>query len=170
MRHTISVWVENDFGVLTRVAGLFSQRGYNIESLCVAVTQDPHVSRITLVTKGNDRVIEQIVKQLRRLVPVIRVEDLTATAHVERELVLVHVRADRDTRAEVMRLIDIFRGKVVDASSDSFVIEITGDEGKVNAFLELLAPLGIRELVRSGKVAMARSRQPLADTTPSEGV
>ncbi len=157
MRHTISVLVENEFGVLTRVAGLFSGRGYNIESLCVAETEDPKISRITLVTRGDDAVIDQIVKQLNRLVPVAQVIDLTDTAHVERELVLVKVKANKDTRAEVMRLIEIFRGKVVDASDKAFVIEITGDEGKVSAFLELLGPIGITELARSGKVAMARN-------------
>lgn len=157
MRHTIAVWVENEFGVLTRVANLFSGRGFNIESLCVAPTEDPTLSRITLVTRGNDQVIEQIVKQLRRLIPVYRIEDLTEAPHVERELVLVKVRADAETRAEVTRLVEIFRCKIVDASVDAFVIELTGDSQKVEAFLNLLSPLGIREIARSGAVAMARN-------------
>ena len=157
MRHTIAVWVENEFGVLTRVANLFSGRGFNIESLCVAPTEDPAISRITMVTFGDDQVIEQIEKQLRRLIPVYRVEDLTENPHVERELVLVKVRADNETRAEVTRLVEIFRCKIVDASTDTFVIEITGDAGKISAFLNLLGPLGVKEIARSGAVAMART-------------
>lgn len=157
MRHTISVWVENEFGVLPRVAGLFSGRGFNIDTLCVAETEDPTLSRITLVTHGSDEIIEQIVKQLRRLVPVVKVVDLTDEPHVDRELVLVKVRADRETRPEVYRLSEIFRGKIVDASQDTFIIEITGDEGKIAAFLELLSPMGIKEIARSGKVAMGRA-------------
>ena len=170
MRHTVAVWVENEFGVLTRVAGLFSQRGFNIESLCVAETQDPSISRITMVTRGEDAVIDQIVKQLRRLIPVVDVQDLTEMAHVERELVLIKVRADRETRAEVMRLSEIFRGKIVDASQDAFMIEITGDEGKISAFVELLEPLGVREIARSGKVAMERNpRLGIADSAEGTG-
>jgi acetolactate synthase-1/3 small subunit len=155
--HVISVWVENEFGVLSRVAGLFSARGYNIESLCVAPTTDPSMSRIILVTRGSDMVIEQIIKQLRKLIPVIKVVDLSQEPHVERELILVKVNAVGEGRAEAIRLVEIFRGKVVDASHDSFVIEITGDPEKIQAFLELVKPLGIKDLARSGVVAIARS-------------
>jgi acetolactate synthase I/III small subunit len=161
MRHTISVLVENEFGVLSRVAGLFSGRGFNIESLSVAETLDPTVSRITLVTTGEDTVVEQIEKQLNKLVPVIRVTDFKGTDHVERELVLVKVAADEKVRGEVMHIVDIFRGKIIDVSHTSYVIEITGGEEKVDAFLALLAPLGIMEIVRTGRVAMFRGTRTL---------
>lgn len=159
MRHTISVLVENEFGVLSRVAGLFSARAFNIESLTVAVTLDPTVSRITLVTRGDDRVVEQIEKQLNKLIGVIYVSDFTGTAHVEREMALVKVRADETTRAEVMNIVDIFRGKVIDVGPKSFIVEVTGDEEKIAAFINLLRPLGILEIVRTGKVAMHRGSQ-----------
>ncbi|GIW40385.1 MAG: acetolactate synthase small subunit [Candidatus Binatia bacterium] len=159
MRHTISILVENEFGVLARIAGLFSGRGYNIESLCVAPTLDPTVSRITLVTKGDDRVLEQINKQLNKLINVIKVIDFTDRPHVEREMVLVKVTADRKTRAELMSIVDIFRGKVIDVSHESYIVEVTGDEEKIEALLALLRPLGIREIVRTGKIAMHRGKQ-----------
>lgn len=158
MRHTISVLVENKFGVLTRVAGLFSARGFNIESLAVAETMDPTVSRMTIVTQGNEQVIEQITKQLNKLVDVIKVSDLSGENFIDREMVLVKVAAQESTRAEVLRIVDIFRGKVVDVSPGSYVIEVTGDEEKIGAILGLLQPLGIREVVRTGKVAMARGQ------------
>jgi acetolactate synthase-1/3 small subunit len=156
VRHTISVLVENEFGVLARVAGLFSGRGFNIESLSVAETLDPTVSRITLVTRGDDQVLEQIEKQLNKLLPVIKVTDFVDTEHVERELVLLKVSADERTRGEVMNIVDIFRAKIIDVSRKSYVIEATGTEDKVNALIELLKPIGIREIVRTGKVAMFR--------------
>ena len=156
MRHIISVLVENEFGVLSRVAGLFSVRGFNIESLTVAETLDPTVSRITLVTHGDDQVLEQIEKQLNKLISVIKVTDFTDSPHVEREMALIKVTADEKTRAEVMNIIDIFRGKVIDVGPQSYIIEVTGDEGKIHALLELLRPLGIREIVRTGKVALHR--------------
>ena len=156
MRHTISVLVENEFGVLARVAGLFSGRGFNIESLTVAETLDPTISRITLVTRGDDQVLEQIEKQLNKLVPVIKVIDFADSPHVEREMALVKVTADEKTRAEIMNIIDIFRGKVIDVGPRSYIVELTGDEEKIQAVLELLAPLGIKEIVRTGKVAMHR--------------
>lgn len=156
MRHTISVLVENEFGVLSRVAGLFSQRAFNIESLTVAVTLDPTVSRITLVTRGDDRVVEQIEKQLNKLIGVMHVTDFSGTAHVEREMALAKVRADEKTRAQVMNVVDIFRGKVIDVGPKSFIVEVTGDEQKLAAFIDLLRPLGILEIVRTGKVAMHR--------------
>ncbi len=156
MRHTISVLVENEFGVLARVAGLFSGRGFNIESLTVAETLDPTVSRITLVTRGDDQVLEQIEKQLNKLVPVIKVIDFGDSPHVEREMALVKIAASEKTRAEIMNIIDIFRGKVIDVSPRSYIVELTGDEEKISAVLELLTPLGIQEIVRTGKVAMHR--------------
>ncbi len=158
MRHTISVLVENKFGVLTRVAGLFSARGFNIESLAVAETMDPTVSRMTIVTQGNEQVIEQITKQLNKLVDVIKVSDLSGENFIDREMVLVKVAAQESTRAEVLRIVDIFRGKVVDVNPGSYVIEVTGDEEKIGAILGLLKPLGIKEVVRTGKVAMARGQ------------
>jgi acetolactate synthase-1/3 small subunit len=156
MRHTISVLVENEFGVLARVAGLFSGRGFNIESLSVAETLDPTVSRITLVTRGEDQVLEQIEKQLNKLINVIQVTDFTETEHVERELVLIKVPVDERTRGELMSIVDIFRAKIVDVSRRTYVVEMTGAEDKVQALIELLKPIGIKEIVRTGKVAMFR--------------
>jgi acetolactate synthase-1/3 small subunit len=162
MRHTISVLVENEFGVLARVAGLFSGRGFNIESLTVAETLDPTVSRITLVTRGDDQVLEQITKQLNKLISVIKVIDFLDTKHVERELALIKVTANETTRAEVMNIVDIFRAKVIDVSAQSYIIELTGDEDKISAIVDLLRPLGIVEIARTGKVAMHRGIQMLA--------
>jgi len=156
MRHTISVLVENEFGVLARVAGLFSGRGFNIESLSVAETLDPTISRLTLVTRGEDQVLEQIEKQLNKLVNVIRVTDFTDTEHVERELVLIKVKAEERTRGELVNIVDIFRAKIIDVSRQSYIVEITGTEDKVRALIELLTPLGILEVVRTGRVAMFR--------------
>ncbi|HSL92249.1 MAG TPA: acetolactate synthase small subunit [Candidatus Limnocylindrales bacterium] len=156
MRHTISVQVENEFGVLSRISGLFSGRGFNIESLSVAETLDPSVSRMTIVTSGNDQIVEQILKQLNKLVSVIKVVDLTGVETVDRELVLVKVNAESETKAEVLRLVDIFRAKIVDVASRCYTIEMTGDEEKVNALLQLLRPIGIKEIVRTGRVAIAR--------------
>jgi acetolactate synthase-1/3 small subunit len=159
MRHTISVLVENEFGVLARVAGLFSGRAFNIESLSVAETLDPTVSCMTLVTRGDDQVIAQVEKQLEKLVPVIKVTDFTDTPHVERELVLIKVSADDKTRSELLNIVDIFRAKIVDVSRRSYVVEATGAEDKVNALIELLKPIGISEIVRTGKVAMFRGTE-----------
>lgn len=159
MRHTISVLVANEFGVLARVAGLFSGRAFNIESLSVAETLDPAVSRITLVTRGDDQVLAQVEKQLNKLVPVIKVTDFADTAHVERELVLIKVAADERTRSELLNVVDIFRAKIVDVARRSYVVEATGDEGKINALVELLKPIGITEIVRTGKVAMFRGTE-----------
>ncbi|MGB5995272.1 MAG: acetolactate synthase small subunit [Candidatus Deferrimicrobiaceae bacterium] len=156
MRHTISVLVENEFGVLSRVSGLFSGRGFNIESLSVAETQDPTVSRMTIVTSGNDQIVEQILKQLNKLVSVIKVVNLTNKETVNRELVLIKVNADPETKAEVLRLVDIFRAKIVDVAIRCYTIEMTGDEEKINALLQLLKQIGIREIVRTGRVAIAR--------------
>ncbi len=156
MRHTISVMVENEFGVLSRVSGLFSGRGFNIESLSVAETLDPSVSRMTIVTSGNDAIVEQILKQLNKLISVIKVVDLTGADTVDRELVLIKVNAESETKAEVLRLVDIFRAQVVDVAPRAYTIEMTGDEEKVNALVQLLKPIGIREIVRTGLVSIAR--------------
>jgi acetolactate synthase-1/3 small subunit len=155
-KHTIAVLVENKFGVLSRVAGLFSARGYNIESLSVGETLDSSVSRMTLVVRGDEFVLEQVVKQLHKLIDVIKVIDLTQENHVERELVLLRVNAEPQHRAEILRTADIFRAKVVDVTSATFTLEATGDEEKLSAFVELMRPMGIQELVRTGKVAIAR--------------
>ncbi len=168
MRHTISVLVENEFGVLARVAGMFSVRGFNIESLTVAETLDPKVSRITLVTRGDDQVLAQINKQLNKLINVIQVTDFTDRPHVEREMALIKVVADEKTRGELMSIIDIFRGKVIDVGPRSYIIEATGDEEKIHALLELLRPLGIVEIVRTGKVAMHRGMELLAQPSGKE--
>lgn len=156
MKHTISVLVENKFGVLTRVAGLFSGRGYNIHSLNVAPTQDPKFSRMTIVTLGDDATLEQIVKQLNKLINVIEVKDFRDGEYVGRELALVKVKVSSKTRAEVMQITDIFRAKIVDVQPASLTIEVTGDENKVEKFIELMEPFGIQELTRTGKVAIPR--------------
>ena len=155
-KHTIAILVENKFGVLSRVAGLFSARGYNIESLSVGETLDPTASRMTIVVRGDEFVIEQVMKQLHKLIDVIKVSDLTDEGHVERELVLIRVNAEPQHRAEVLRTADIFRAKVIDVTPQSFTLEATGDEGKLEALIELLRPMGIQEIVRTGKVAIAR--------------
>jgi acetolactate synthase-1/3 small subunit len=151
------VLVENQPGVLSRVTGLFSGRGFNIESLTVAETIDPEISRITLVTSGNEQIMEQIIKQLRKLVNVIRVIDFREVDFVDREMALIKVKAEATTRAEALRIVDIFRGKVVDVSPTSYTIEVTGDENKIGAIIDLLRHLGIIEIVRTGKAAIARS-------------
>ena len=156
MRHTLSVLVENKFGVLTRISGLFSGRGFNIETLNVAPTQDATTSRMTIVVKGDDAVLEQITKQLNKLVEVIQVQDFPDGQYVDRELVLLKVNVDSKTRSDVMQICDIFRAKIVDVAHTALTIEITGDESKVGAFLELMAPFGIRDITRTGKVAMPR--------------
>ncbi len=160
-RHTFAVLVENRFGVLGRITGLFSARGFNIESLSVAETEDPTVSRITLVTKGSARILEQVHKQLNKLIDVIKVKDLNEEPHVDRELVLIKVHAEGEMRAEVQRIADIFRGRVVDVTPKTYILEVTGDEGKMRAVIELLKPFGIREMVRTGKIAIARGQRML---------
>ena len=167
-KHTISVLVENRFGVLSRVAGLFSARGYNIESLSVGETLDPAVSRMTLVVTGDEFVIEQVTKQLHKLIDVIKVSDLTDDSHVERELVLIRVNAEPQHRAEILRTADIFRAHVVDVTPISFILEVTGDAGKIEALIELLRPMGVQEIVRTGKVAIARG--PKTKTRKAEPV
>jgi acetolactate synthase-1/3 small subunit len=156
-KHTIAVQVENKFGVLSRVAGLFSARGYNIESLSVGETLDSSVSRMTLEVRGDEFVIEQVIKQLYKLVDVIKVTDLTDESRVERELVLIRVNAEPQHRAEILRTVDIFRARVVDVTPLTFTLEATGNGEKLEALIELLRPMGIQEIVRTGKVAIARS-------------
>src|SRR5437016_3838295 len=156
MRHTLSVLVENKFGVLTRISGLFSGRGFNIDTLNVAPTQDPTMSRMTIVVKGDDSVLEQVTKQLNKLVEVIKVQDFRDGEYVDRELVLMKVNSDTKTRPEIMQICDIFRAKIVDVAHKTLTIEITGDESKVNAFLELMDSFGVRDITRTGKVAMPR--------------
>ena len=156
MKHTISVLVENEFGVLSRVVGLFSGRGFNIESLTVAPTLETSISRMTIVTRGDEQILEQITKQLNKLIDVIKVIDFTDEEFVERELALVKVTAEDNTRAEVLRIVDIFRANVVDVTPRTYTIEITGAPKKINAILELLRPLGLKELVRSGPVVLGR--------------
>ena len=159
MRHVISVLVENEFGVLARVAGLFSGRGFNIESLCVAETLDPTVSAMTIVTRGSEAILEQILKQLNKLINVIKVVDFQEVEHVSREMVLVKVNVTERNREEILRMTEIFRGRVIDVSARTYTVEITGTEEKIKAFLTLVKPLGIKELVRTGAVAMIRGEK-----------
>jgi acetolactate synthase-1/3 small subunit len=169
-RHIIGVLVENQPGVLARVAGLFSGRGFNIESLTVAVTNEPGMSRITLVTTGDQHIVEQIIKQLNKLINVIKVIEFRNMEFVEREMALIKVKADKQSRAEILRIVDIFRAKVVDVSPYSYIIEVTGDEGKISAILELLNQFGILELARTGKAAMARGKKEYMKRTQAEKV
>ncbi len=156
MRHTISVLVENKFGVLSRVSGLFSGRGFNIESLSVGETIDPAISTMTIVTTGDDQIVEQITKQLNKLIDVIKVVDLLDIDHVEREMVLIKISPRKEDKSEVLKLAEIFRGRIVDSGTATFTVEITGSERKIAAFIELIRPYGIKEFVRTGKVAIAR--------------
>ncbi len=156
MRHTISVLVENKFGVLSRVSGLFSGRGFNIESLSVGETIDRSVSLMTIVTTGDDQIVEQITKQLNKLIDVIKVVDFMDVDHVEREMVLLKVSPRKNDKSEFLKLAEIFRGRIVDSGPATFTVEITGDEKKIAAFIELVKPYGIKEFVRTGKVAIAR--------------
>jgi len=156
MRHTISVLVENKFGVLTRIAGLFSGRGYNIDTLNVGPTDDPATSRMTIVTRGDDATLDQIVKQLEKLTDILKVQDFREDEYIDRELVLVKVAVDSKSRAEVMQITDIFRSKIVDVQPKSLTIEITGNESKVEKFLNLMKTFGVIDLTRTGKVALPR--------------
>ncbi len=156
MKHTVAILVENKPGVLARVAGLFSRRGFNIESLAVGVTENPDTSRMTVVVSGDDRILEQVEKQLNKLIDVIRVSDIPPEDSVSRELALIKVGVDSTTRAEVMQIVDVFRAKIVDVGIKSLVVEVTGDESKINAMEQLLRQFGIKEMVRTGKIAMNR--------------
>lgn len=161
MRHIISVLLENESGALSRVAGLFSARGYNIESLTVAPTQDPTLSRMTIVTSGSDDIIEQITKQLNKLIDVVKLIDLSESAHIERELMMVKVRATNGGREEVKRLADIFRGNIIDVTPTSYVIEVTGEKSKLDAFLQALRDEDLIEVVRSGTTGVLRGERGL---------
>ncbi|MEW6139106.1 MAG: acetolactate synthase small subunit [Thermodesulfobacteriota bacterium] len=158
-RHVISVLVENRPGVLARVAGMFSGRAFNIQSLAVAPTLDESYSRMTIVTHGDEHIIEQIIKQLRKLINVVKVQDLTSGDYVEREMILVRTKATDTKREEVLRITDIFRGKVVDVTPDTITVEVTGSQGKIEAILELLAPIGIVDLIRAGTLAIPRGKK-----------
>jgi len=155
-KHVLSILVDNQPGVLSRIVGLFSGRGYNIESLCVAETMEPMVSRITLVTKANEPVMEQIGKQLNKLISVIKVHELTDGEYIDREMVLIKIRAKPEHRAEILRIVDIFRAKVVDVGRQHYTIEVTGDGGKLAAILTLLKPIGIKEIARTGVISLYR--------------
>ncbi len=159
-KHTISALVENHFGVLCRIAGLFSSRGFNINSLSVGETEDPTISRMTIVVRGDDRVLEQVVKQLNRLVDVIRVIDITQGEFIERELGLIKVKADTTTRSEIVQIAEIFRANIVDVSTSSMTIETTGKEDKLMAIINMLRSYGIQEIARTGTVALLRESQP----------
>ena len=156
MKHTISALVENHFGVLSRISGLFSARGFNIDSLAVGETEDPTVSRITIVVEGDERTLEQVKKQLNRLIDVIKVQDIPQEDLVEREIVLVRVGFTLKNRAEVLEAVNAFQGKVLDASENTLTVEMTGDQAKVHSVFELLKPYGILEVVRSGRIALSR--------------
>jgi acetolactate synthase I/III small subunit len=156
LRHIISVLVENEFGVLSRVSGLFSGRGFNIESLCVAETLNPTISSMTIVTSGNDAIIEQVLKQLNKLINVIKVVDYKDLDYVSREMALVKVNAEERSREEILRMVEIFRGKIIDVSPKTYTLLITGDEEKIKAFVTLIKPIGIKEIVRTGPIALAR--------------
>lgn len=159
MRHAISILVDNQAGVLSRVVGLFAGRGFNIESLSVAPTLDPTKSKMVITTTGNEQVLEQIKKQLNKIINVIKVVDFMEKDYVEREMILIKVKAQEDTRAEVFRIAEIFRAKVLDISHASFTLALTGDQDKLKAFIDLLAPAGIIDFVRTGTIVMEREMQ-----------
>jgi acetolactate synthase-1/3 small subunit len=161
MRHIISILMENEAGALSRVAGLFSARGYNIESLTVAPTEDPSLSRMTLVTRGTEEVIEQITKQLHKLIDVVKLMDMTDGPHIEREMLLVKLHAEGERRSELKRIADIFRGRIIDVSDHTYTVELTGDGAKLDAFLQVLEPGAIIEVVRSGVSGIARGDRSL---------
>ena len=158
-RHTVSVLVANESGVLARIAGLFSRRGFNIDSLSVGTTERDDVSRITLVVAGDDHQLEQVTKQLNKLVVVYKVSDLTDDETVDRDLALIKVKVNSETRSEVMQIVDSFRGKIVDVAANSMTVEVTGTEDKINAIEKLLKSFGIKELVRTGKISMGRGKK-----------
>ncbi|MHB1344457.1 MAG: acetolactate synthase small subunit [Thermoleophilia bacterium] len=159
MKHTLSVLVENKPGVLNRIAGLFARRGFNIESLAVGETEDPKISRMTITVDGHDQPLEQVTKQLHKLINVIKITDLDPASSVDRELVMVKVRADPSNRSEIMQIVEIFRAKIIDVSKTMLVIEVTGTREKVTAIVKLLRPFGIVELVRTGRIAMSRGTE-----------
>ncbi len=159
MRHILSALVQNVPGVLSHISGMLASRGYNIESLAVGETEDPQLSRMTFVVVGDDNVLEQVRKQLEKIVTVVRVDNVSSLNHVERDLMLIKVAAPADRRTEVSQLTDIFRGRIVDVSPDMVIVEISGQEGKVQAFIDLMRPFGIVELARTGRIALARGKK-----------
>jgi len=159
MRHTISVLVENKPGVLARISGLFSARGFNIDSLAVGETEKPDISRMTIVVKGDEKILEQVMKQLNKLIDVIKVSDYLGKEHIEIDLALIKVKADRKDRSEIMQIVDVFRARILDVAPGAMIIEVTGREEKIRAIKELLKPFGIIEMVRTGIVAMAREKK-----------
>lgn len=169
MKHTLSILVRDRAGVLTRVAGLFSRRGYNIESIAVGATEEPGISRMTIVVDGEEDNVEQVVKNVHKLVDALKVSDLTYDAMVDRELALIKVSADPANRSEILQVVDIFRAKIVDVAERTVVVEVTGDQGKVQAIIDLLRPYGIREIVRTGKIAIARGAKSQSAPTARPG-
>lgn len=167
MRHVLSALVQNVPGVLAHVAGMFASRGYNIDSLAVGETEDPHLSRMTFVVVGDDTVLDQVRKQLQKIVTVVRVEDVSAQEFVERDLMLIKVKAN-GRRTQIRELCQIFRGRIVDVSPEEVIVEISGQEKKIQAFIELMRPFGIVELVRTGRIAMVRSGKYTEEDEPSE--
>ena len=162
MRHIISILIENESGALSRVAGLFSARGYNIESLTVAPTEDGSLSRMTLVTRGNEEIIEQITKQLNKLVEVVKLLDLSEGSHIEREMMLVKIKAESPNREELKRLVDIFRGSIIDVTDTSYIVEMTGDSDKLDAFIKAVHEDLVVEVVRTGPSGIARGAKGLS--------
>ena len=159
MRHIISVLVENKFGVLARIAGLFSARGFNIDSLAVGETERQNISRMTIVVRADERILEQVMKQLNKLIDVVKVSDFLNVEHLERDLALIKIKTKKVNRSEILQIVDIFRAKIIDVSNDSLIVELTGDEEKIVAFLNILRPYGIEEMVRTGIVAIARGEK-----------
>lgn len=168
IRHVLSALVHNQPGVLAHVSGMLGSRGFNIDSLAVGETEDPHLSRITFVIRGDDRVLEQVRKQLEKIVTVVRVMDISREDFVERDLMLVKIDAPPELRAEIRGVVQDFRGRIVDYGPEQLMIEISGQEKKIEAFIDLIRPYGIRELVRSGRIALVRSSRPMDDAIPEE--
>ena len=168
MRHVLSALVQNQAGVLAHVSGMLASRGFNIDSLAVGETEDPHLSRITFVVKGNDRTLEQVRKQLEKIVTVVRVIDISGEDFVERDLMLIKVDAPREVRTEIRGLVHDFRGRIVDIGPEHLMIEISGQEKKIEAFIDLMRPYGIRELARTGRIALVRSSGPPRGPAPAE--
>jgi acetolactate synthase-1/3 small subunit len=168
MRHVLSVLVQNQPGVLAHVSGMFASRGFNIDSLAVGETEDPHLSRITLVVLGDDRVVEQVRKQLEKIVTVVQVDDISREDFVERDLMLIKVDASPARRAEIRGLVQDFRGRIVDVGPEQMMVEISGQEKKIEAFIELMRPYGIRELARTGRIALVRSSRPSGTPAPAD--
>lgn len=158
MRHTLSVTVENKPGILTRVAGLFARRGYNIESLVVGETENPLISRMTIVVDGDDRIIEQVTKQLHKLIDVLKIQDITQEDSVHRELILLRINADANSRSEILQIAEVFRARVVDLSRNSITLEATGDSSKIEAILTTFRHYGVREVARTGRISMVRGK------------